>query len=184
MTTNFDPKHLDSSRLKQVNLELGQLAKEHKSCRVNSFSFSALGAVILTISLVGLVQILPTGGKDWTHNPNSPVYEIAAEQESASAIKIILVVGGFLTGLGLFYRARTQCTKQRLLWRREGDLQQEMRRLRDRLYVVDQPLPGHDAHPHRPVGQTSPLDAVETRGEYVGVYNPKRDDEKQGSNVP
>lgn len=175
MTDNSDPQHLDSSRLKQVNLELGRLAKEHKACRVNSFSFSALGAVVLAISLMGLVQILPTGGQDWTQNPDSPVYALAAEQENASMSEIVLVAAGFVIGLGLLFRARLQCSKQRLLWRREGNLQHEMRQLRDKLYIVDQPRPGHEPHPDHHVGHTEPLDAVEARGEYVGVYNPQRE---------
>ena len=99
-------------------------------------------------------------------------------------LEILLVAAGFATGLGLLFRARLQCTKQRLLWRREGDLQHEMRQLRDRLYIVDQPRPGHELHSDHPVGHTEPLDAVEARGEYVGIYNPKREEDQSATRQP
>ena len=173
MTDIIDPQHVDSSRLKQVNLELGRLAKEHHACRLNSLSFSALGAVIVAISVLGLIHLLPSGESDWTRNPDSPVYAVAVERKPASLLEAALVAAGFVTGLGLLYKARTQCSRQRRLWKREGDLRSEMRRLRDKLYVADRPPASvHPVHPHRPAEHTEPLDPDEVRGEYVGIYNP------------
>jgi hypothetical protein len=172
MTDKFETWHLDSTRLKQVNLEIGRLASKHKACRLNSFAFSGLGAVVLTISLLGLIHLLPAGADDWAQNPNSPVYSIAAENESAFVLKAVLVTLGFVAGLGLVFNARSQCSQQRRLWQREGDLRKEMREIRDRLYVADQVHLVHEPHPKRHFGQTAPLDPDEARGEYVGVYNP------------
>ena len=172
MMENIDPQPVVSSRLKQVNLELGQLAKEHHACRLNSFAFTAVAAVVLTLSVLGLIHLLPAGENDWTRNPDSPVYAIAAQHEEMSALKTALIVGGFVVGLGLLYKARRQCSKQRRLWKREGALRTEMRRLRDKLYVVDLPHPPHPAHHMLDAGNTAPLDPDEARGEYVGVYNP------------
>ena len=172
MRGRIDPKHVDSSRLKQVNLQLGQLVREHNASRLNSFSFSVLGAVVLAISVVGLIHLGPVGVNDWTRNPDSPVYAIAAEQQRASMLEAVLVAFGFVTGLGLMYRARRQYSKQHRLWKEEGDLRREMRQLRDRLYVVDQLHSVHEPHPKRHLGQAMPLDPDEARGEYVGIYNP------------
>jgi len=172
MTGIIDPQHADSSRLKQVNLELGQLAREHNAYRLNSFSFSALGSVVLAISMVGLIHLGPVGVNDWTRNPDSPVYAVAAEQQDASMLEAVLVAGGFVTGLGLIYRARRQYSKQHRLSKEEGDLRREMRQLRDKLYVVDQLHSVHEPNPKRHLGQAVPLDPDEARGEYVGIYNP------------
>lgn len=172
MKEKFEEWHVDSSRLKQVNLEIGRLASKHKACRLNSAVTSGFGAVVLTISLLGLVHLLPAGGDDWTQNPNSPVYAIAAQHESTSTLKGVLVVFGFITGLGFLFSARLQCSKQRRLWQREGALRDEMRQIRDRLYVADQVQSMHEPHPKRHSGQTEPLDPDAARGEYVGVYNP------------
>lgn len=172
MIGGIDPKHVDSSRLKQVNHELGQLAKKHNACRLNSFSFSALGSVVLAISVVGLIHLGPVGVNDWTQNRDSPVYAIAAEQEDASMLEVVLVAGGFVTGLGLMYGVRRQCSKQHRLWKEEGNLRREMRQLRDKLYVVDQLHSIHESHPKRRLGQAVLLDPDEVRGEYVGIYNP------------
>ena len=172
MTGRIDPKHVDSRRLKRVNLELGQLAREHNACRLNSFSFSALGSVVLAISVVGLIHLVPVGVNDWARNPDSPVYAIAVEQDDASIVGAVLVVIGFVTGLGLIYRARRQCAKQHRLWKEEGDLRREMRQLRDKLYAVDQLHSVHEPHPERHLGRAAPLAPDEARGEYVGIYNP------------
>jgi hypothetical protein len=172
MTATIDPQYAASSRLKQVNLELGRLAREHHACRVNSFGFSALGSVVLAISVVGLIHLGSLGVNDWTRNPESPVYAIAAEQEDASMFEAVLVAAGFVTGLGLLYRVRRQCSKQHRLWKEEGDLRREMRQLRDKLYVADQLHSIHQQHPKRHLGQAEPLDPDEARGEYVGIYNP------------
>lgn len=171
MPDDTEPRYIDSSRLKQVNLELGQLASKHKACRLNSGLFSGLGAVILAISLVGLVNILPSGSNDWAQNPDSPVYELAVQNENLYTLKVVLVSIGFVVGLGFIVNARRQCVMQRGLWQREGDLRKEMRTLRDQLYVVDRKHPG-EPHPKRAVEHPQPLDADEARGEYVGVYNP------------
>jgi hypothetical protein len=172
MTDEQEPRYLDSSRLKQVNLELGHLKSKHKACRLNSGIFSIVGAVLLAVSLLGLIHLLPAGANDWTQNPDSPVYAIAAQEESLFKLKAIMVVIGFATGLGLLYFARLQCSRQSNLWQREGDLLTEMRELRDRLYVVDQVHSAHEHHPERHTGPTAPLDPDDARGEYVGVYNP------------
>jgi hypothetical protein len=172
MKEKFESWQADSSRLKQVNLELGRLASRHKACRVNSAVTSGLGAVILAISLLGLVHLLPAGADDWTQNPDSPVYAIATQHQSTATLKSILVALGFATGLGFLFAARFQCAQQRRVWQREGDLRDEMRRIRDRLYVADQVQSLHEPHPKRPVGQVAPLDPDQARGEYVGVYNP------------
>jgi hypothetical protein len=172
MTDIIDPQHADSGRLKQVNLELGRLAKEHHACRVNSFGFSAFGAVVLAISALGLIHMLPAGGSDWTRNPNSPVYSVAVKHQHTSMPEAVLVASGFVMGLVLLYRARTKCSRQRRLWKQEGDLRKEMRRLRDKLYVSDRPLAAQHPHPHRHAGHTAPLDPDAARGEYVGIYNP------------
>ena len=63
MADESEPQYVDSSRLKQVNLELGGLASKHKACRLNSGVFSALGAVVLAISLLGLIHLFPAGAK-------------------------------------------------------------------------------------------------------------------------
>ena len=171
MADQAEPRYVDSSRLKQVNLELGHLAGKHKACRVNSGLFSGLGAVVLALSLLGLIHIFPAGADDWTQNPASPVYAIAVQQEDHFTLKAVLVGIGFFTGLAFVYTARRQCVKQRSLWQREGDLRKEMRELRDRLYVVDQ-LHGHETHTKLPPEHPKPLAPDEARGEYVGVYNP------------
>jgi hypothetical protein len=175
MTNQLKSGYVDSSRLKQVNLELGELAHRHMACRVNSGLFSVLGAVVLAVSLVGLIHLLPAGDGDWTQNPDSPVYALAAHEESIFLPKAILVGMGFIGGFGLLYSARRQCSRQRSLWQREGDLRDEMRQLRDRLYVVDQLHVSHESHPKRPSGSTAPLGPEEAREEYVGVYNPSAD---------
>ena len=172
MADKSSPQYVDSSRLKQVNLELGGLASKHKACRLNSGVFSALGAVVLAISLLGLIHLFPAGASDWTQNPNSPVYEIAAQNEQAFVLKSMAVAVGFATGLAFLYTARSQCTKQRGLWQQEDELRREMRKLRDRLYAVDQINAVHEPDPKRQVGQTAPLEPDEARVEYVGVYNP------------
>lgn len=172
MAEKFEPRYVDSSRLKQVNLELGRLAHKHKACRLNSGLFSILGATVLTISVLGLIHVLPAGAGDWTQNPDSPVYEIAAQEQGGFTGKAVLVAIGFATGLAFLYHARTQCTRQRTLWRREGDLRKEMRELRDRLYIVDQVHNVADAAPKHAAAPAAPLDPDEARGEYVGVYNP------------
>jgi len=172
MTNQLKTGYVDSSRLKQVNLELGHLAHQHKTCRLNSGIFSMLGAVVLAISMVGLIHLLPAGAGDWTQNPDSPVYSLASQEESTFVPKAVTVGIGFLIGLALLYSARRQCSRQRSLWKREGDLRNEMRQLRDRLYVVDQLHGPHEVHPKRQTGSTAPLGPEEARGEYVGVYNP------------
>ena len=172
MTAIIDPQRTDSSRLKQVNLELGRLAREHHACRVNSFSFSAFGAVVLAISILGLIHTLPADESDWTRNPDSPVYSVAVQHEHTSMPEAVLVLGGFVIGLGFLYRARTKCSKQRRLWKQEGDLRKEMRRLRDKLYVSDRSVPAQHPHPHQHSGHTEPLDPDAARGEYVGTYSP------------
>lgn len=172
MAAKFEPTSVDCSRLKQVNLELGQLASEHKACRLNSGIFSGLGAVVLAISLLGLIHLMPSGAGDWTQNPDSPVYAIAAQDQGAYMLKAVVVACGFATGLAFLYRARLQCSQQRSLWQREGDLRREMRQMRDELYVVDQVSTVHRPHPKSHPGQLAPLNPDEARGEYVGFYNP------------
>lgn len=164
--------YVDSTRLKQVNLELGHLASKHKACRLNTGVFSGLGAAVLAVSLVGLIHLFPAGASDWTKNPDSPVYAMAAEEQGAFTWKAVIVGIGFVTGLGLLYNARRQCSTQRSLWKQEGELRQEMRQLRDRLYIVDQVHSVHEHHPAHHPGSTAPLDPDEARGEYVGLYNP------------
>ena len=166
--TQFD----DSSRLKQVNLELGQLAQQHKACRKNTGIYSAVGAVTLVLSLLGLMHLFPSGASDWTQNPNSPVYEIAVQDQGAFLPKAVIVAAGFLIGLLAVYRARQKCTEQRGLWEREGDLRKEMRRLRDRLYIVDQVHANTEPHHRHGPRQEVPLAPDDVRGEYVGLYNP------------
>ena len=172
MTDKLETRYVDSSRLKQVNLELGRLATKHKACRVNSGIFSAVGAIILAFSVLGLIHIMPAGADDWTQNPDSPVYAIAAREESTFPIKAILVAIGFATGLAFVYTARLKCSQQRSLWQREGELRTEMRQLRDELYIVDQLHAANEPHAKRGPEHPKPLDPDEARGEYVGVYNP------------
>ena len=172
MTHIIDPQHADSRRLKQVNLELGQLAKEHHACRTNSFIFSSFGAVVLAVSVLGLIHLLPAGKSDWARNPDSPAYSVAVQHEHGSMLEAGLVTGGFVTGLVFLYKARTKCSRQSRLWKREGDLRKEMRRLRDKLYISDRPLPPQHPHLHRHAEHTEPLDPDPARGEYVGIYNP------------
>lgn len=164
--------YVDSTRLKQVNLEVGRLASRHRACRLNSGLFSGLGAVLLALSLLGLVRLLPAGAGDWTQNPDSPVYAIAAQDQSGSVLLAVLVGVGFVAGLALLYNARLQCARQRKLWQQEGDLRKEMRELRDKLYILDKhEAAGEPRHKHHP-GHTTPLDPGAARDEYVGVYNP------------
>jgi hypothetical protein len=172
MANEFEPTSVDSSRLKQLNLELGQLASKHKACRLNSGIFSGLGAVVLVISLLGLIHLLPSGVDDWTENPNSPVYAIAIQDQSAIMLRGVVVAVGLVTGLAFLYTARLRCSQRRSLWKREGDLRREMRRMRDELYIVDQLQSVHETHPKRHLAQTAPLNPDEARGEYVGLYNP------------
>jgi uncharacterized membrane protein YidH (DUF202 family) len=172
MKKSADSNHLDGRRLKELNLELGDLAREHRACRVNSFTFSALAAVLLGVSVLLLVQLISAGANNWTQNPNSPVYAIALEQSDNAPVKAVVVFFAIVAALGLVYRARAQCSKQRRLWNRETDLLTEMRRIRDRLYVADQPRPATEIRQHRPPRQPTPLDPDEARGEYVGLYNP------------
>ncbi len=172
MANKIETQFVDSSRLKQVNLELGRLASQHRACRLNSGIFSGVGAVILALSLLGLIHILPAGADDWTQNPDSPVYAIAAQEVSSLPIKTALVAMGFATGLAFVFTARRKCSQQRSLWQREGELRTEMRQLRDELYIVDQLHAANEPHPKRDLEHPKPLDPDEARGEYVGVYNP------------
>jgi hypothetical protein len=183
MTSQLKSGYVDSSRLKQVNLELGHLASRHKACRLNSGIFSVLGAVVLTVSMVGLIHLLPAGAGDWAQNPDSPVYSLAEQEKRGFMPKALMVGIGFITGLALLYSARRQCSQQRNLWKREGDLRDEMRLLRDRLYAVDQLHAVHEPHHRRQPGSTAPLDPEEARGEYVGVYNPSTGSHDPGSRV-
>lgn len=172
MPEPIDSHHVDGLRLKHLNLELGRLAREHRTCRVNSFAFSAAAAVLLVVSVLLVVQLIPAGGNNWTQNPNSPVYAMALEQSDNAPVKAVVVFFAVVAGLGLIFRARAQCSKQRRLWSRETDLLTEIRGIRDRLYLADQPRPAPDASRHRPPAQKGPLDPAEARGEYVGLYNP------------
>ena len=172
MVSKFEPKSVDSSRLKQLNLELGQLASKHRACRLNSGIYSGLGAVVLVISVLGLIHLLPSGVDDWTQNPNSPVYAIAIQDQSASTLRGLVVVVGLVTGLAFLYTAHLRCSQRRSLWKRENDLRKEMRQIRDELYVVDQVHAFHETHPKRHLAQTALLNPDEARGEYVGLYNP------------
>jgi hypothetical protein len=172
MVNKFEPPSVDSSRLKQLNLEIGQLASKHRACRLNSGIYSGLGAVVLIISLLGLIHLLPSGVDDWTQNPNSPVYAIAIQDQSISTLRGLVVAVGLVTGLAFLYSARLRCSQQRSLWKRETDLRREMRQIRDELYVVDQLHAVHEAHPKRHFAPTALLNPDEARGEYVGLYNP------------
>ena len=176
MAAIIDPQHAASTRLKQINLELGQLSHEHKACQVNSGLLGALGGVILAASALGLITLLLANDADWARNPDSPVYAMAVEELEASTWLGLLVAAGFVTGAGIFYKARSQCAKKQRLWKREGDLRSEMRRIRDRLYASD--LPHHRAAGGAPrhAGHAKPLEPEEARGEYVGLYNPKAQD--------
>jgi len=172
MAAIIDPQHADSARLKQLNLELGQLSHKHKACQLNSGLLGALGGVILALSALGLITLLLANDDDWARNPDSPVHAIATAQEQQSTWLAVLVAAGFLSGIGVFYKARTQCSKQRRLWKREGDLLSEMRRIRDKLYATNLPHTPHSSTDHRPAEHPAPLQPDEARGEYVGVYNP------------
>ena len=172
MADRLRTRYVDSSRLKQVNLELGQLAGEHKACRMHGGVLSGLGAVMLALSLLGLIQIMPAGADDWAQNPNSPVYAIAAKNEHDLMVRAVLVAMGFATGVTLIYMARVKCGKQRSLWRREVELRTEMRQLRDELYIVDQLHSANEPHTKRDLEPTKPLGPDQVRGEYVGVYSP------------
>jgi uncharacterized membrane protein YciS (DUF1049 family) len=169
----IDPQHAASSRLKQINLELGQLSHEHKSCQLNSGLLGAIGGVILAASSLGLITLLLSNDADWARNPDSPVYAMAVEELQESTWLAVLVAAGFVIGAGVFYKARSQCAKKQRLWKREGDLRNEMRRIRDRLYASD--LPHHPAGTaaSRHTGRDTPLQPEEARGEYVGIYNPQ-----------
>jgi hypothetical protein len=172
MTDSIHPGRIDSNRLQEVNLELGRLARKHHACRMNSFTFSAVAAVTLAISVLGLIHILPTGESDWTRNPDSPVYAVAVKQKPASMLEAGLVAGGFLLSLWLVYRARTQCSRQRRLWQKEADLRTEMRGLRDELYVENRPGAGRNVLPHRQVGRSAPFDSDATKGTHGRNYRP------------
>ncbi len=172
MEDKSKPRYVESTRLKEVNLELGRLANQHRSCRLHTGIFSVLGAVVLAVCLLGLIHLLPAGASDWTQNPESPVYAIAAQDQSAFRVKATLVSIGFVIGLALLYTARWQCQRRRSLWHREGTLRKQMRQLRDELYVVDQVRSIHETHPKRQLEHAEPLAPDEARGEYVGVYNP------------
>jgi len=175
----IDPQHVDSARLKEINLELGKLAHRHQACRLNTSLFSALGAVILALSTLGLIHLLAANESDWAQNPDSPVYALAAQHEHGSLLEAILVTGGFFAGLGLLYKARSQCSRQRRLWQREGDLRVEMRRLRDRLYATDR-VRSQGQHPHRAHDHTAPLDPDAARSAYIGIYTPPASHHEQG----
>jgi len=173
MASIIDPQHAAGTRLKQINLELGQLSHEHKACQLNSGLLGALGGVILAASALGLITLLLSSDADWARNPDSPVYDMAVEELQDSRWLGLLVAAGFVTGAGIFYKARSQCAKKQRLWKREGDLRSEMRRIRDRLYASDLPhhptggaAPRHAAH-------ATPLQPEDARGEYVGLYNPQ-----------
>jgi hypothetical protein len=163
MTDPIDPRRVDSKRLNQVDLELGRLAKAHHACRMNSFAFSAVGAVTLAFSVLGLIHLLPAGESDWTRNPDSPVYAVAAQQKPASMLEAGLVVGGFILGLGFVYRARTQCSRQHRLWQQEADLRTEMRRLLDKRDGAEHSDLDHDRFSPQHVRSARPLDSDATR---------------------
>ena len=172
MANEFESMSFDSSRLKQLNLELSQLASKHRACRLNSGIYSGLGAVVLVISLLGLIHLLPSGVDDWAQNPNSPVYDIAIQDQSAHMLRGVVVAVGLVVGLAFLYTARLRCSQQRSLWKRESDLRKEMLQIRDALYVVDQLHSVHEAHPKRHLARTALLKPDEARDEYVGLYNP------------
>jgi hypothetical protein len=172
MTDTIDAQQAPSSRLKLINLELGRLATEHRACRLHSFGFSAAGAVLLVVSILGLISLLVAGKGDWTRNPDSPVYAIAAEREEVSVLRRALIAGGFVAGFGCLFWARSQCARQRRLWRHEKSLRDEMRGLRDELYAAGGAQVVQVAQGHRPPGPTTPLDPDAARDAYVGIYNP------------
>jgi hypothetical protein len=172
MTDSIDPGRVDRDRLKEVNLELGRLARKHHACRMNSFAFSAVAAVTLAISVLGLIHILPTGESDWTRNPDSPVYAVAVKQKPPSMLEAGLVAGGFVLSLWFVYQVRTQCSRQRRLWQKEADLRTEMRTLRGELYVENHPGAGRNLLLRRQVGRTAPLDWDATEGTHGRNYRP------------
>ena len=172
MASIIDPQHTASTRLKQINLELGQLSHEHKACQLNSGLLGALGGVILAASALGLITLLLSSDADWARNPDSPVYEMAMEEVQDSTWLGLLVAVGFVTGAGIFYKARSQCAKKQRLWKREGDLRGEMRHIRDRLYASDLPHHPTGGAP-RHAGHATPLQPEDARGDYVGLYHPK-----------
>jgi len=84
MVKKFEPVSVDSSRLKQLNVEIGQLASKHKACRLNSGIFSGLGAVVLVISLLGLIHLLPSGTGDWTKTRIRPSMPLRSKTRAPS----------------------------------------------------------------------------------------------------
>ncbi len=139
---------------------------------MNTSLYGALGGVVLALTTLGGFHSLLNNDADWVNNPDSPVYDIVASNRERNKLPIpVLIVGG-LVSFGLFYKARSNCTENDSLWSKEGCLIDEMRALRDKMYLRGRESSERHYAPPRSVEHESPLDADEARGEYVGVYSP------------
>ena len=163
----------DYDRLKEINNELGALSHRRKACRGRTSLFGALGGVLLAASVIGIIHGLLNRNSDWAMNPESPVYQVIAEERSLISVPVPVSIAGMVFGLGLLVVARSRCSEGADLHRREWKLIAEMRQLRDRMYPHEvskehwgpkreREAPAHDR----------PLLPEEARGEYVGLYSP------------
>ena len=163
----------DYDRLKEINIELGNITHRRKACRGKTSLFGALGGVLLAASVIGIIHGLLNSNSDWTANRNSPVYEVAAQDKSRFEVSLPVSIAGILAGLALFVFAKTKCSEGVELHQRQWKLIGEMRVLRDKMYPHE--IKKRDWGPKKGVSEevhTHPLEPDAVRNEYVGVYSP------------
>ena len=162
------PKEYD--RLKEINAELSKIANQRRECRSKTTIFGAAAGVLLAVSMIVLFQNLLNSNNDWQSNPNSPVHEVATQSETSTIVTVVSL-GGIIAGLVLFVMARGKCNEANIQTAEERVLMDEMRALRDKMYVKGERAPDNRFRPKKDE-QTVPLTPDEARGEYVGVYSP------------
>lgn len=176
-TTNWlESEHSDTDKLNRMHHELGALRQSHGRCRKHTLLFGAIGGILLALSSMGSFHYVVSQETDWSKNPDSPVYQLALETENGFRIPIAVLMVGFLFGIGMFYKAREYFNKQEHIWIKESLLILEIRELQNALY----PRSPTGQHPHSlPLEHASPLEASDARGEYLGVYSPPPEPQRQ-----
>lgn len=170
MAMDNSSAHADAENLNQKNQELAGLRREHGRCKRKTSLYGALGGILLALSCLGSFKYIVSQETDWSKNPNSPVYEIARQNETRFQVPLYVLLGGVGLGLGMFFKARKHFVSQEQLWFKQNLLILEIRELRDRLYPR-QASAAPQVHTIS-VENTQPLQAGEAREEYFGVYSP------------
>lgn len=157
-------------RLKEINGELSHIACQRKACRSRATKLALVAGILLAISLVVLFQNLLSGATDWQSNPDSPAFK-EASQSKPSMVITVTSAGCIAMAFALFVLAFRQCSEINTQNATERALMDEMRSIRDRMYVKGVRPPDNRHRPPKEE-QTTPLTPHEARGEYVGVYSP------------